>query len=93
MVARMSEKDEVYKPKRRVIGKTVKVQYEISPERLKEIESLMVKTGIQTKKELFNNALALLKWVIAEKENGRTLAAIDDAGDEKRILVMPAINI
>ena len=38
-----------------------RIQFELSEDRNKELEALMEKTGIRTKKDLFNNALTLLE--------------------------------
>jgi hypothetical protein len=51
-----------------------RIQIEMSDERVSELEALMEKCGIRTKKDLVNTALTLFKWAVQEKEKGWTVA-------------------
>jgi hypothetical protein len=70
----------------------VKIQFDLTPERVKELESLMEVTGIRTRKELFNNALSLLEWAVRETYVGNIIAAIDEKNKRVKELVMPALS-
>ncbi len=70
----------------------VRIQFELAPEKAAEIEELMKETGVQTKKELFNNALTLLKWAIRETKRGNSIASVDEAHGKYRELQMPILS-
>lgn len=67
-------------------------QLDISEEDLQEIEAMMEKTGVSTKKEFINNAVTLLNWAIRQREQGNSIAAIDEAADIYRDLEMPILS-
>ena len=70
----------------------MRIQLNMSEKRVKEVELLMEQTGISTKKDFFNTALALLEWAIKERQHNRIIASIDeDEGDYKELLI-PALN-
>jgi hypothetical protein len=72
---------------------TVRVQFELSPQKLKEIESLMRECGIETKKEFFNNAITLFKWALTQAKNGNVIASVDEAHQKYRELHMPVFDL
>ena len=72
--------------------KNVRMQFDLPEERLKELDSLMDKCGISTKKELFNYALTMLEWAVDETENGHDIAAIDREKKEFYSLRMPILK-
>jgi len=69
-----------------------RIQFELSEDRNKELEALMEKTGIRTKKDLFNNALTLLEWAVKEKRSGRIIASVDEREKKFKEIVMPALE-
>ena len=71
---------------------TVKIQFELPSDKVKEIDALMKMTGTNTRKEYFNNALTLLEWAIEERYKGNTIAAIDDKYQKVKELVMPILT-
>lgn len=68
---------------------TVRVQFDMTEERLQELQELMVRCGIETRKDLFNNALSLMEWVVQERANGRAIAAIDEDSGRYKEVQMP----
>lgn len=68
-----------------------RVQLDLSPERLKELDDLMAVCGFDTRKELFNNALSFFEAVVEEARKGNDIAAVNE--DEKTYskLVLPAL--
>ncbi len=70
----------------------VRIQLELEPERVNEIEKLMQLTGLRTKKDYFNNALTLFKWAISERSQGRQIASVDEANGKLRDLRLPALE-
>jgi hypothetical protein len=69
-----------------------RIQFEADAEKMAEIEALMAGCGIETRKELFNNALTLLKWAIEHTRQGHTIAAIDEKNQVYRELQMPILD-
>ena len=68
---------------------TVRVQFDMTEERLQELQELMVRCGIETRKDLFNNALSLMEWVVQERATGRAIAAIDEESGKYKEVQMP----
>lgn len=56
-------------------------------------ENLMRRCGLLTLKELQNNALALLEWVVQQKEAGCRIVALNPDGSIKAELCMPALSV
>jgi hypothetical protein len=70
----------------------VRIQFELPKNKADELDRLMKETGVQTKKELFNNALTLLKWAVRETGHGNSIASIDEAHGKYRELQMPILS-
>lgn len=69
-----------------------RIQFEVPIDRLQELEQLMNRAGISTKKELLNNALTLLEWVVGEKSRGHTIASVDEPTQRFKELAMPIFS-
>jgi len=74
------------------MGKVIRFQFEIDQEHMNELESLMKLGGLKTKKELLNNALTLLKWVVKQTGRGSTIAAMDERDGTYKELSMPFLD-
>lgn len=72
--------------------KNVRMQFDFTEERVKELEAMMAKYGISTRKELFNNALTILEWALDESEHGHDVAAIDRKDKQFFALRMPILT-
>ncbi len=70
----------------------LRIQIDVSPQKLAELEELMRLCGITTKKDLINNALTLLQWAVRQVRNGRTIASIDEKEGRYRELEMPILS-
>lgn len=57
----------------------VRFQFDMEKSKAEELEKIVQETGVGTKKELFNNALTLLKWAIKQRSLGRTICSIDSS--------------
>lgn len=55
------------------------------------VETLMSMCDLQTKKDVIENALMLLGWAAKEVQNGRTIAAVDEAGKTYKEIQTPAL--
>ena len=71
---------------------TVKIQFELPLAKVKEIDALMSLTGVTTRKDYFNNALALLEWAIREKYLGNNIASVNEQQKKFKELVMPILS-
>lgn len=67
-------------------------QMEISQEGLNDIEALVEKSGLSSKREFMNNAITLLKWAIRESEKGHKIFSYDEQKSLYRELQMPVLN-
>ena len=74
------------------MSKTTRIQFELSEDKLKELEALMETSGIRTKKELFNSALTLFGWALYERKAGRVIASMDEEEGKYKELLMPALG-
>lgn len=70
----------------------MRIQLELPPAKVQELKDVMEEAGIETYKELFNNALTLLDWAIREVKDGNVLASVDEKKDRYRVLVMPVLE-
>jgi hypothetical protein len=68
-----------------------RVQFDLLPNRVDEIDQLMLEAGIDTRKELINNAISLFEWAVLEVRSGREIASLDKAAKSYEILRMPAL--
>jgi hypothetical protein len=70
----------------------LRIQFEMSTERVSELDHLMRAAGIRTRRELFENALTLFEWAIAESGRGHLITALDEAAGRYRPILMPALE-
>ena len=72
-------------------GKTTRINLEFKESRVAEIEKLMEVGGIVTRRELFDNALTLMKWSMKAKQSGKAIGALGDDNTFQEI-VMPVLE-
>lgn len=70
----------------------MRVQLDFDEQGAQLLEMLKQKTNSRTQRELFNNALTLLDWAIRQREQGYSIAAIDEAKQVFKELQMPALE-
>ncbi|MFM0367881.1 hypothetical protein [Paraburkholderia aspalathi] len=68
---------------------TVRIQFDVAEDQWEEMKALMDKCGMDTRKELFNNAYALLDWAVRERARGNVIASINDKTKQVKELEMP----
>jgi len=66
-----------------------RLQIELSRDKLDDIERLRIECGFDTKKDLFNNAVTLLKWAARHAKDGHAIAAVDNGEKRYFELEMP----
>ena len=67
----------------------MRLQLDLSETRVKALDALMKECDIVTRKELFNNALALLQWAVDELKRGNIIASVSENEERYRELQMP----
>lgn len=72
--------------------KKVRLQLEVSERRQAELLALMEACDISKQKDLFNAALTLFEWAVAERRKGRIIASIDEPSMKYKELAMPALS-
>jgi|GEM_PF-5117121 len=55
--------------------------------------ALASKLGLESEKDLYNVSLTLLKWAIAQAEQGKEVASYDPLTDHVETLSMEVLNI
>lgn len=71
------------------MGNDVRIQLEISEERLIELEKLMEESGLKTKKDFLNYSISFLEWGIEERKNGNIIASLNEKEKTYKELWMP----
>ena len=70
----------------------MRLNIEISEKKMRHLEDIMQHTGIETKKELFNTAIALFKWAVIERSKGNVIASLDEETGDYKELLIPALE-
>ena len=71
----------------------VRLQFDVRRAQLNIIDSLVEICGLSSKKELFNNAMALMKWAVVETQKGRRIASYDPQRDEIEMVALPGLDL
>jgi hypothetical protein len=74
------------------ITTAVRLQIELSEEKVRQLEALLADTKLATKKELVNNALTLLTWAVRETKAGRRIVSIDEETKYYKEVLLPALE-
>jgi hypothetical protein len=70
-----------------------RIQIDLSVKEVDRMNKVMEQCDIESRKDLFNNALTLLEWAILEVGKGFSIASVNDHTKEPiRTLSMPALN-
>lgn len=71
----------------------VRIQFDVRRAHLDLIDELQEACGLETRKELFNNAVALMKWAVQARLSGRRIASYDPVGDDVEVVALPALDL
>jgi len=71
----------------------MRLQLDLSEERVEALDRLMEETDLSTRKELFNNALSLFEWAVKEVRNGNVIASVNENEGRYRELHIPALSV
>jgi hypothetical protein len=83
----MSEMPELANPLRKI-----RVQLDLSPAEARVMNWIMEVCSIETKKDLFNDALTLFQWAVEESVEGRKIASIDERTKERNFVNMRSLK-
>ena len=72
--------------------KNVRMQFDLPENRMSELDELMKRCDISTRKELFSYALSMLEWAVSESEQGHDIAAIDREKKQFFSFIMPILS-
>ncbi|HEY5574990.1 MAG TPA: LuxR C-terminal-related transcriptional regulator [Anaerolineales bacterium] len=67
----------------------MRLQFEMTRERIQELDDLVNRLGLKTRANLLNEALTLYEWAIRELESGRIIASLDEEKDQYKEIEMP----
>jgi hypothetical protein len=72
----------------------MRIQFELTDEKAKELDKFMSTIGVTTKKDLFENSLSLLEWAIKEIQANpnRVIGSIDEGKDSYKELQMAVFS-
>jgi hypothetical protein len=71
----------------------VRIQFDVRKAHLEMIDNLVEACGLSSKKELFNNSMALMKWAVEETRKGRRIASYDVDHDKVELVALPALDL
>jgi hypothetical protein len=69
-----------------------RVQFDLLPHRLAELDQLMEFCDLNSRKDLFDNAMTLFEWAVHEVRAGRAVASYDRNADHVEIVRFPVLD-
>jgi hypothetical protein len=69
-----------------------RLQLEMTEDRLKYFDKLVVECGLRTRKDLFDNAMTLLDWALEEIRSGNKIACVNQEDKRMELLRMPIFD-
>lgn len=69
----------------------MRLQFELTEDRVKELDELIERLGLRTRVNLLNEALTLYEWAIHEREAGRIIASVDEKNDRYKEVELPGL--
>lgn len=72
--------------------KNLRFQVELTSTQHRKICRLQKECGSASKKDLFNNALTVVEWLVSEKRLGRPVGSMDLTSNSFKELVMPFLE-
>lgn len=74
------------------MGNGAKFQIEFSAQQVKNLDRLQELGGLSKRRDLINNALSLLEWVVREVNEGRMIASVDEKQHKYKEFTMPMLD-
>jgi hypothetical protein len=72
--------------------KTLRIQIEVDENGIQVLDSIKQATGVNTYKDIFNNAITLFEWAIRQRVEGRVIASLDERTKRYKEMTMPALE-
>ena len=72
--------------------KLVRFQVAITEQQYDELTKLMAAGGLNTNRDLFNNAITLLKWAARERARGSAIVSVNEAEGSVKELELPFLE-
>lgn len=70
----------------------MRVQFDISDNRVDDLNALQEKTQVTTRKDVFENAVAIFEWAVKQRAKGRLIGAYCEKTKEFFEITMPALE-
>ncbi len=72
----------------------MRIQFELTEDKARELDDFMSTIGVTTKKDLFENALSFLEWAVKEIQANpnRVIGSIDEEKDTYKELQMTVFS-
>jgi hypothetical protein len=70
----------------------MRIQFEMSTEKVNDLDRLKEQTALRTRREVFDNALTFFEWGVNESANGHLVAAVDEESGLYQPIVMPVFS-
>ena len=68
------------------------LQFEVNKKQLENIDILMKEVGVDSRKDLFNNALTALQWMVKQKKEDRSVGSLSKDDSNYKELNMPILT-
>ncbi len=69
----------------------MRLNFEFSEERVKDLKELQVALDVDMK-TLVNNALSVFEWCVDETKRGNEIAAVNESNQTYRVLITPVLQ-
>jgi len=69
-----------------------RVQFNLLPERLADLDQLMIFCEMRTRTELFDSAMTLFEWAVQEVRRGNVVASYNQQDDHVEIVRFPVLD-
>jgi hypothetical protein len=69
-----------------------RVQFDLLPDRLAELDQLMAFCDLKTRKDLFDNAMTLFEWAVQEVRTGKEIASYNRSTDHVEVVRFPVLD-
>jgi hypothetical protein len=73
-------------------NKDRRVQFDLLPERIAEMDQVMIYCDLRTRKDLFDNAMTLFEWAVEEVRKGNKIASYNRDTDHVEVVRFPVLE-
>lgn len=69
----------------------VRVQLDMTPRQVEQVDRLCRDAALRSRRELFDHALTLFEWAVAESGKGNRIAAVHSDSGEYDAVILPSL--